>query len=55
MKALEKNGTWKIIERQEGKKSVGWKLINSVKYKLDVTLDYYKAWLVEKVILKHMT
>ena len=48
MKALEKNGTWEIVDRQEGKKPVGSWWIYTVKHKLDGTLDRYKARLVAK-------
>ena len=48
MKALEKNGTWEIVERPGGKKPVGCKWIYTVKHKSDGTIDRYKARLVAK-------
>ena len=48
MKALEKNGTWEIVEKPEGKKHVGCRWIYTVKHKSDGTLDRYKARLVAK-------
>jgi len=39
--AYEKNGTCEIVERQRGKKLVGYKLIYIVKHKSDGTLDRY--------------
>jgi hypothetical protein len=33
MKALEKNGTWEIVERQRDKKPVGCRWIYTVKHK----------------------
>lgn len=48
MRALEKNGTWEIIERKRDKSPVGCRWIYTVKYKSDGTLDRYKARLVAK-------
>jgi hypothetical protein len=48
MKALEKNGTWEIVERQRDKKPVGCRWIYTVKHKSDGTIDRYKARLVAK-------
>ena len=48
MSALERNETWKIVERPKDKKAVGCRWIYTVKYKSDGTLDWYKAGLVAK-------
>lgn len=48
MKALERNGTGKIIERPGGRKPIGCEWIYLVKHKLDDTLDRYKSRLVAK-------
>ena len=48
MKALQKNSTWEMVELPQEKKSVGCKRVFSVKYKLDRTIDRYKARLVTK-------
>ena len=48
MVALEKNNTWKLMPLPEGKKVVGCKLVFSIKYKADGTIDLYKARLVVK-------
>jgi len=46
--ALEKNQTWKIVDRPLDKKSVRCKRVFSLKYKFDGTLDRYKERLVAK-------
>lgn len=48
MHALEKNGTWDIIEKPNDKRPIGCKWIYTVKYRSDGTLDRYKARLVAK-------
>ena len=48
MKTLEKNETWKIVERPKDKKAVGCRWIYTVKYQSNGTLDRYKARLVAK-------
>ena len=54
MEALEKNGTSEIVELPRGKKPIGCKWVFTVKYKVDGTLERYKARLVQKGIHKHM-
>lgn len=48
MNALEKNGTWKLVELPKGKSTVGCKWVFTVKLKPDGTVDRYKACLVAK-------
>ncbi|RDY05308.1 Copia protein, partial [Mucuna pruriens] len=48
MKALEKNSTWKIVDRPKDKKVVGCRWIYTVKCKSDGTLERYKTRLVAK-------
>ena len=48
MDALEKNGTWKLVELPNDKKLVGCKWVFTLKYKSDGTLARYKARLVAK-------
>lgn len=48
MHALDKNGTWDIIENPNDKRVVGYWWIYTVKYRFDDTLDRYKAMLVAK-------
>ena len=48
MSALEKNGTWEIVERLGDKRPVGCRWIYTVKYPFDGTLDRYKARLIAK-------
>ena len=45
---LEKNQTWEIIKSLKGKKLVGCKWVSMVKYRVDKTLEKYKARLVTK-------
>jgi hypothetical protein len=46
--SLMKNQTWDLIALPLGKKSIGCKWVYKVKYKVDGTLDKYKAQLVAK-------
>ena len=48
MRALEKNKTWEITELPKGKTLVGCKWVFTVKYKVDGSLERYKARLVVK-------
>ena len=48
MKALEKNGTWELVDLPRGKTTVGCKWVFTVKYKSDGSLERYKARLVAK-------
>ncbi|RDX84010.1 Copia protein, partial [Mucuna pruriens] len=48
MKALEKNSTWKIVDRPKDKRVVGFRWIYTIKCKFDGTLERYKARLVGK-------
>ncbi|XP_074288117.1 uncharacterized protein LOC141613279 [Silene latifolia] len=46
IKALEDNGTWKIVSLPSGKRPIGCKWVYKVKLKADGTLERYKARLV---------
>lgn len=48
MDALEKNGTWKLVELPKNKKLVGCKWVFTLKYKVKGTLERYKSRLVAK-------
>ena len=48
MRALEKNGTWALVERPRGKKLVSCKWVFTPKYMADGTLDKLKARLVAR-------
>ena len=48
MLALKKNNTWEVMMLPAGKKIVGCRWVFIVKYKVDGTLDRYKARLVAK-------
>lgn len=48
MHALEKNGTWELVRKPEGKTLVGCKWVFTVKYKGDESIDRHKARLVAK-------
>ena len=48
MGALEKNGTWDIVEKPRGKKLVSCKWVFTPKYMADGTLDKLKARLVAR-------
>lgn len=45
-KALEKNGTWTIVELPKDKRPIGCRWVYKVKYKVDGTIERYKARLV---------
>ena len=44
--ALEKTGTWNIVDLPPQKKPIGWKWVYCVKYNCDGTIQLYKARLV---------
>lgn len=46
--ALEKNGTWKIVEMPPGVKLIGSKWVYKVKHKVDGLVERFKARLVAK-------
>ena len=46
MLALEKNGTWEIMDLPYGKHTVGSKWVFTIKYNSDGKVDRYKARLV---------
>ena len=46
MKALEKNGTWEVVSKPRDVIPVGSKWAFIVKYKLDGSIERYKAQLV---------
>lgn len=48
IQALEKNQTWHLVKKPEGKTSVGCKWVFTVKYQSDGTIERYKARLVAK-------
>jgi Reverse transcriptase (RNA-dependent DNA polymerase) len=48
MEALEKNGTWELVELPKGKKTVGCKWVFSLKYDVNEIIERYKARLVAK-------
>ena len=48
IRALEKNGTWELIELLEGKSPVKSKWIFTIKYKANGSVDRYKARLIAK-------
>ena len=49
MRALEMNGTWDLVSLPRGKTPVGSKWVFTIKYKLDGSMERYKAKLVAKV------
>ena len=48
MEALEKNGTWELVELPKGKRTVGCKWIFSLKYDINGVIERYKVRLVAK-------
>ena len=46
--ALEKNGTWEIVQKPEDKSPVGCKWVFTIKYKSDGLVECYKERLVAK-------
>lgn len=48
IRALEKNGTWQLLDTPKGKKPVGCKWVFIVKYNTDGSIKRYKARLVAK-------
>ncbi|XP_074305190.1 uncharacterized protein LOC141640232 [Silene latifolia] len=46
IEALERNGTWKIVELPKGKRPIGCKWVYKIKHKADGTIERYKARLV---------
>lgn len=44
--ALEKKGTWDIVDLPPGKKSIGCAWVYLIKYKSDGTIERYKARVV---------
>ncbi|WJZ92842.1 hypothetical protein VitviT2T_011817 [Vitis vinifera] len=48
MKSLQKNETWKLVERPLGKKPVRCRWIYTVKYKADGSIERFKARLIAK-------
>ncbi|RVW31481.1 hypothetical protein CK203_051170 [Vitis vinifera] len=51
MEALEKNGTWDVVESPSEKSPMGYKWVFIVKYKVDGSLEIYKTRLITN---KHM-
>lgn len=50
---LLKNYTWVMLDLPLGKKPIGCKWVDKIKYKVDGTLDKYKAHLVAKGFSQH--
>ena len=48
MNALENNETWEIVNQPRGKSTVGCKWVFTAKYKVDGSIECYKAILVAK-------
>ena len=48
MEALEKNGTWDVVESPSEKSPMGYKWVFIVKYKVDGSLEIYKTRLIAK-------
>lgn len=48
IEALEKNQTWDLVKKPEGKVPIGCKWVFTVKYKSNGSIERYKARLVAK-------
>lgn len=48
LEALERNGTWELVELPKNVKPIGSKWVYKVKHKADGTIERYKARLVAK-------
>ena len=48
MRALEKNGTWDLVDLTKGKSVLFSKWVFTIKYKPDGSIERYKARLVAK-------
>ena len=48
MEAILKNNTWDLVDRPTKRKVIGTKWVYKLKYKVDGTLEKYKARLVVK-------
>jgi len=48
METLKKNKAWKLVALSDGKKPVSCKWVFKVKYKVDGTVERYKARVVAK-------
>jgi hypothetical protein len=48
MQALQKNSTWELVSLPEGKKTIGYRWVFTVKLRTDGSIDRYKARLVAK-------
>ena len=53
MNALNKNGTWEIVNQPSGKSPMGCKWVFTMKYKEKDIVECYKATLIAKDIPKH--
>jgi hypothetical protein len=50
LKAVEENKTWwTLVDLPIGKQPIGCKFVYKIKYKLDVSVERYKARLVASV------
>ena len=48
MKSLQKNESWKLVDRSPGNKQAGCRWVYIVKHKADGTIERFKARLVAK-------
>jgi len=48
MDALDENNTWELVPLLIGKKPVGWKWVYIEKYKVNGSIERYKARLVAR-------
>lgn len=46
IEALEKNGTWTLVDLPPGKKTIGCKWVYKIKYNSDGTIERHKTGLV---------